>query len=73
MQRFSFHSVVEIDVSRIVNAVGGSKENHREVTTGKKSKKVTKKKKIRAAGRKTKKPSARKHRGKKRDVSDIFS
>ena len=51
----------------------GVKRKSSRSITGRKSKKVTRKKKIRAAGRKTKKSSARKHRGKKRDVSDIFS
>jgi len=54
-----------------VNDVGRSKENHREVSQGGRAKKLGKRKF--AAGRKTKKSSARKHRGKKRDVSDIFS
>jgi len=42
--QFLFYPMVEIDASCIVNDAGRSKENHRE-TTGKKSKKVMKKKK----------------------------
>jgi len=71
--QFLFYPMVEIDASCIVNDAGRSKENHRE-TTGKKSKKVMKKKKkIQRIGKKTKKSSTRKHRVKKCNVSDIFS